>query len=155
MASPTHTSRTSAPRRRWPLVLGGIGSFVVVVLVVGAVIFKPWLLFVNTEIHDEIPQAVTLAPSESAPRAAPVVVATGNFISHEHLNQLVKRQRGAPCPFPREGTTRLPASCSAVSSHSSRHQLGQLTDEGVGSAGEVDQGGFPQHEVREPTRAQP
>ncbi len=49
--------------------LGGLGVVLVAVLAVGAVVFQPWLIFVDTEIDDAIPVAV--APTTSAPGQAP------------------------------------------------------------------------------------
>lgn len=73
-------------RRRWPWVLGGLGVVLVAVLAVGAVVFQPWLIFVDTEIDDAIPVAVTPTTSApgQAPPAGPVVVSRGSLISHEH-----------------------------------------------------------------------
>ncbi|AZG48751.1 hypothetical protein D7316_05372 [Gordonia insulae] len=59
-----------------------MAALAVVVVAVGALIFQPWLLFVDTEVDDEIPVAVTTSPS-AAP-AGPVVIAAGTFIGHEH-----------------------------------------------------------------------
>ncbi|MEP9417305.1 DM13 domain-containing protein [Gordonia sp. VNQ95] len=64
--------------------LGGVGIVVIVGMVIGAVIFKPWLIFVNTEVADEIPVAVSAAPGGDAPTGSPVVLSGGEFISHEH-----------------------------------------------------------------------
>ncbi|MBD0859733.1 DM13 domain-containing protein [Gordonia sp. zg691] len=66
--------------------LGGLGVVVVVGVAVGAVIFQPWLIFVDTEIDDAIPVAVTPTTSEPGrpPAAGPVVLAAGDLISHEH-----------------------------------------------------------------------
>ncbi|MEO9327308.1 DM13 domain-containing protein [Gordonia aurantiaca] len=65
--------------------LGGVGVVVVVGLVIGAVAFQPWLIFVDTEIDDEIPVAVTPTTSaEGRAPAGPVVLAEGGLISHEH-----------------------------------------------------------------------
>lgn len=73
-------------RRRWPWVLGGVGLLVVVAVAVAAVIFQPWLIFVDTEVDDEIPVAVTPSTSQvgQPPPAAPVVLSEGRLISHEH-----------------------------------------------------------------------
>nr|WP_302476600.1 DM13 domain-containing protein [Gordonia rubripertincta] len=78
---------TSAPRRRRrrPWVLGGVGLLVVVAVAVAAVIFQPWLIFVDTEVDDEIPVAVTPSTSwDGQPPAAPAVLSEGRLISHEH-----------------------------------------------------------------------
>ncbi|WP_238420176.1 DM13 domain-containing protein [Gordonia sp. 'Campus'] len=67
--------------------LGGVGLAVVVALAVGAVIFRPWLLFVDTEVDDAIPVAVTpttSSPGQAPPPAGPVVTSRGTLISHEH-----------------------------------------------------------------------
>lgn len=60
-------------------------AVVVIALSVGAYLFQPWLIFVDTVVDDEIPVAVT-APSPGAPvpPGQPVLLSTGKFISHEH-----------------------------------------------------------------------
>ncbi|GAA1480886.1 DM13 domain-containing protein [Gordonia sinesedis] len=57
----------------------------VLALVVGAILFQPWLLFVDTEVDDEIPVAATTSTS-GAPEAsaAPRLLSSGRFIGHEH-----------------------------------------------------------------------
>ncbi|QTI71811.1 DM13 domain-containing protein [Gordonia polyisoprenivorans] len=64
--------------------LAGLGVVVIVAAVVGGVIFKPWLVFVDTEIADEIPVAASGAPASGTSSATPVVLSSGTFISHEH-----------------------------------------------------------------------
>lgn len=60
----------------------------IVAVVVGLVVFKPWLLFVDVRVDEAIPTAVAPLPTatstDSAEPAVPVEVATGSFISHEH-----------------------------------------------------------------------
>ncbi|GAA1680911.1 DM13 domain-containing protein [Microbacterium lacus] len=92
-------SRTTlSTRARW---LWGIGAALAVSAVVGgALVFQPWLLFIDVRVDDEIPAAVATAtpeptpaasasvePAEQitpAPPAGPVDLLTGSFISHEH-----------------------------------------------------------------------
>ncbi|MGW0036525.1 DM13 domain-containing protein [Gordonia sp. NPDC003376] len=64
--------------------VGGVGVVLVVGIVVGGLVFQPWLLFVDTEIDDEIPSAIASAPSGTEPVAVPVLLSQGDFISHEH-----------------------------------------------------------------------
>ncbi|MFE0750021.1 DM13 domain-containing protein [Gordonia sp. NPDC058843] len=66
--------------------LGGLGAVVLVALAIGAVVFQPWLIFVDTEVDDAIPVAVTPTSSVpgQAPPAGPVVISRGTLISHEH-----------------------------------------------------------------------
>ncbi|VFA81250.1 Electron transfer DM13 [Gordonia paraffinivorans] len=71
--------------------LGGAGVVVAVALAAAAVLFQPWLVFVDTEIDDEIPVAATpTTPGDhtpdggQAPPAGPVVLAQGRLIGHEH-----------------------------------------------------------------------
>ncbi len=73
-------------RRRWPWVVGGLGVVLAAALAVGAVVFQPWLIFVDTEVDDAIPVAVTPATSAPGqpPPAGPVVISRGSLISHEH-----------------------------------------------------------------------
>lgn len=91
--------RKLSTRARW---LWGIGAALAVsAAVVAALVFQPWLLFIDVRVDDEIPAAATAAPTpaptapavepaedataEPAPApAAPVDLLTGSFISHEH-----------------------------------------------------------------------
>ena len=71
-------------------------SVVTLLLVLGVAtwVFKPWLLFVDVEVDDEIPMAVASAapaapaapdaPKASAAPSGPIVVGSGEFVSHEH-----------------------------------------------------------------------
>lgn len=91
---------TGGRRRVWPIVVAGLA---VVLLAIGLAVFKPWLLFVDVRVDEQIPtvaaSAGTAEPSPSAspgapspPAAAParpapagpVQVAVGSLISHEH-----------------------------------------------------------------------
>jgi len=92
-------SRTTlSTRARW---LWGIGAALAVSAVVGgALVFQPWLLFIDVRVDDEIPAAVATATPEPTPAASasvepaeqitpapptgPVDLLTGSFISHEH-----------------------------------------------------------------------
>ncbi|MDO5068379.1 MAG: DM13 domain-containing protein [Propionibacteriaceae bacterium] len=88
-------------RRTW--IISAVIALVVVT--VGALVFKPWLLFVNVEVDDAIPQvAQTSAPAspQSSPStdgaqpaeepsasstpepSGPVLISSGEFVSHEH-----------------------------------------------------------------------
>jgi hypothetical protein len=75
------------------------GSAVVALAVVAALVFQPWLLFIDVRVDDEIPSAVPAAsdapataspeappaaPTASPSPAGPVDLATGTFVSHEH-----------------------------------------------------------------------
>ena len=77
-----------------------VTSLAVIVLAaagVGLAVFKPWLLFIDETVDDEIP-AFSVATASMAPSAdasatvaagaaeplGPVQVASGSFISHEH-----------------------------------------------------------------------
>lgn len=83
---------TSMPRR--PLLRR---PFVWILLAVGAVLvvvalslFQPWKLFVNREVDEALPVGTApLVPGPSAAPTAPaepVVLATGQLISHEHAS---------------------------------------------------------------------
>ena len=77
-----------------------VTSLAVIVLAaagVGLAVFKPWLLFIDETVDDEIPAfsvaTASLAPSADASATVaagaaepqgPVQVASGSFISHEH-----------------------------------------------------------------------
>lgn len=85
-------------RARW---IWGIGAALAVfALVVGALVFQPWLLFIDVRVNDAIPSTVattapsaepsaapTVEPAEEItppPAAAPVDLLAGSFVSHEH-----------------------------------------------------------------------
>jgi hypothetical protein len=92
--------KTGGRRRVWPIVVAGVA---VVLLAIGFSVFKPWLLFVDVRVDEQIPTVAaspeTAQPSPSAslntpspPAAAPtrqtpagpVQIAVGSLISHEH-----------------------------------------------------------------------
>jgi hypothetical protein len=90
--------RTLSSRARW---LWGIGAALVVsAAVVGALVFQPWLLFIDVRVDDDIPDATvatspaptaSMAPADAEtpapapePPAGPVDLLTGTFVSHEH-----------------------------------------------------------------------
>lgn len=79
------STSSSRPRRTLLLILGVLGA---VVLTAGAVVFKPWLLFINTEVNEVLPQdkAATAPVSTTGSTAdtGPVLVSKGEFVSHEH-----------------------------------------------------------------------
>lgn len=74
------------------IIIGALVASVVVVVGIGLAVFKPWLLFVNTEVNDTIPsvsaQANSSSPGDSKENGSapsgPTIVAEGEFISHEH-----------------------------------------------------------------------
>ncbi|MFC9353458.1 DM13 domain-containing protein [Arthrobacter sp. NPDC057013] len=75
-------------KRRW-LITAAVGG---VVLVLGLVLFKPWLLFVDVRVDEQLPTAVasasrapaTATGKPSAAPAGPVQLTEGTLISHEH-----------------------------------------------------------------------
>ena len=91
---------TEAGRRKRLLIIAA-GVVAVVGLVIGLVLFKPWLLFVDVRVDEQLPFVATTTeqaePSPSAPStvpvtpaatsaapAVPVQLAAGTLISHEH-----------------------------------------------------------------------
>jgi hypothetical protein len=86
-------------RRLWPVVVAGAAALF---LAIGLTVFKPWLLFVDVRVDEQIPTVAESAenanssPSASSgassPPAAPtrqipagpVQVAVGSLLSHEH-----------------------------------------------------------------------
>lgn len=90
-------------RRRRIVTIGA--ALAVVGLVIGLVLFKPWLLFVDVRVDEQLPTVATagptgatptgVSPSAASPTATaetspaqvpqgPVALATGALISHEH-----------------------------------------------------------------------
>jgi hypothetical protein len=79
-------------KRRW-LIAAAVGA---VVLALGLALFKPWLLFVDVRVDEQLPTVVAsagLSPSVTAKPpsgmpttvpSAPVQLAEGSLISHEH-----------------------------------------------------------------------
>lgn len=78
------------------LLVGAFLAAIIVAVGIALAVFKPWLLLVNTQINEEIPQAATSAsatantdpnathsPASETP-SGPVVVSQGEFVSHEH-----------------------------------------------------------------------
>lgn len=72
--------------------IGGIAVVAVVALAIAAFVFKPWLLFVDVAVDDALP-TIAPVPSSSPTEpdttpdpepAAPVQLAVGDLISHEH-----------------------------------------------------------------------
>lgn len=98
-------SKDATPRRRgsrhvWWWVIGGV---LAVGAVVAALVFQPWLLFIDVRVDDEIPVASAAPASTSPPAqdgassppsardtplpatpAGPVELSRGSLISHEH-----------------------------------------------------------------------
>jgi hypothetical protein len=66
-------------RRRIAWIAVAVG---VVVVVIGALVFEPWKLFIDQHV-DEAPPAAAAAPA-GAPQPDQVVLARGQLISHEH-----------------------------------------------------------------------
>ena len=76
---------------RRSLLIGIIAGVALVGLAVGALIFKPWLLFIHVSVDEALPvvqpsPATSGEPSATAtPEAAgPVQLSVGQLISHEH-----------------------------------------------------------------------
>ncbi|MGV8881846.1 MAG: DM13 domain-containing protein [Rhodoglobus sp.] len=76
-------------RKRW---IVGVGT-VVVVLGLGsaALVFKPWLLFIDVEVNEALPiiqsPVASPEPTESSapePPAGPLQLSAGELLSHEH-----------------------------------------------------------------------
>jgi hypothetical protein len=80
--------KLSRRSRVWIVVIAAVGA---VVLAIGLVVFKPWLLFVDVRVDEAIPTVAPSAPSAQPeaseppePPTGPVELASGSFISHEH-----------------------------------------------------------------------
>jgi hypothetical protein len=77
MTDPKLYRRLLRRRLTWVVLAAGM-----VVVVVGALVFEPWKLFVDQRV-EEAPPAAAAAPVGGAP-ADQVVLARGQLISHEH-----------------------------------------------------------------------
>jgi len=77
MTDPKLYRRLLRRRLTWIVLAAGM-----VVVVVGALVFEPWKLFVDQRV-EEAPPAAAAAPVGGAP-ADQVVLARGQLISHEH-----------------------------------------------------------------------
>jgi len=103
-------SRKQSPNRRrtWMIAAAAVAA---VGLVIGLVLFKPWLLFVDVRVDEQLPivasspaQAQPIPPTPLAPTpapmpAGPVQLAVGTLISHEHATtgtvRIVQQPDGA------------------------------------------------------------
>jgi hypothetical protein len=109
------TVKSGRRRRIRTIVAAGIA---VVGLVIGLVLFKPWLLFVDVRVDEQLPTVATATaqaqptpvdspPASAVPSAAvpsapapagPVQLAAGSLISHEHTTsgtvRIIKQQDG-------------------------------------------------------------
>jgi hypothetical protein len=97
----TDAPARASSRRKWWWISGGVAA---VLALAAALLFQPWLLFVDVRVDDEIPAAATSSstaspgssdaatdasdaaatPPPAAPPAGPVDLASGSFVSHEH-----------------------------------------------------------------------
>lgn len=74
--------------KRW--IAGGVAVFVVAAIVVGALVFRPWLLFVDVAVDEALPAVPSAPPSPVATTSAtpspvgPIELSSGQLISHEH-----------------------------------------------------------------------
>ncbi|MFF8606017.1 DM13 domain-containing protein [Streptomyces sp. NPDC015346] len=89
--------------------VAGVSVVVLAVIAFGLVWFKPWTLWSDETVHEELPSAVATptthptAPegtaTASAPPAGPRALATGTLISHEHTTsgsvKLVRLEDGS------------------------------------------------------------
>lgn len=103
------TVKTGRRRRIRTIVAAGVA---VVGLVIGLVLFKPWLLFVDVRVDEQLPVVAAPtaqaqpSPGASSPATAaapapagPVQLAGGSLISHEHATtgavRIIKQPDGA------------------------------------------------------------
>jgi hypothetical protein len=94
------TVKANGRKRIWVIVAAAVG---VVVIAVGLALFKPWLLFVDVRVDEQIPTVAasptpappspaatsgtpvpSAAPKSPPAAAGPVQIASGSLISHEH-----------------------------------------------------------------------
>jgi len=70
---------------RRPITWIALGVVVVAAGAIGLALFQPWKLVVDDTVDEAAPAVADVAPSSSAsPTAASRVLATGEFITHEH-----------------------------------------------------------------------
>lgn len=95
-------------RRTWMIAAAAVAA---VGLVIGLVLFKPWLLFVDVRVDEQLPivasspaqaqpiPSTPLAPTPAPMPAGPVQLAVGTLISHEHATmgtvRIVQQPDGA------------------------------------------------------------
>jgi Electron transfer DM13 len=82
------TAKSGGRKRVWVIAVAAVAA---VVLAIGLAVFKPWLLFVDVRVDEDIPsvaasaeQAEPSGASTAEVPAGPVQLAKGSFISHEH-----------------------------------------------------------------------
>lgn len=111
MSGKSMTGKQTPNRRRtWIIAAAAVAA---VGLVIGLVLFKPWLLFVDVRVDEQLPivasgpaQAQPTPPTPLAPTptpapmpAGPVQLAMGTLISHEHTTtgtvRIVQQPDGA------------------------------------------------------------
>ncbi|CAN5115272.1 DM13 domain-containing protein [soil metagenome] len=77
--------------KRTLLIGGGVAA--AAALVVGLVVFQPWLLFTDVRVDEEVPTVQSSPsadapdqglPATSTPEPAPIALASGTFVSQEH-----------------------------------------------------------------------
>ncbi|MDO5028994.1 MAG: DM13 domain-containing protein [Corynebacterium sp.] len=78
-------------KRRGILIGAGVAAVAVVAVAVAGAVFKPWLLFVDREVNEDIPQVVAMRAMEKTAEGKEgkegnevTLVKQGEFISHEH-----------------------------------------------------------------------
>lgn len=107
---PTSGMQSPSRRRIWIIAAAAVAA---AGLVLGLVLFKPWLLFVDVKVDEQLPivasgpaQAQPATPTPFAPTqtpapvpAGPVQLAVGTLISHEHATtgtvRIVQQPDGA------------------------------------------------------------
>ncbi|ROO86683.1 electron transfer DM13 [Actinocorallia herbida] len=71
-------------RRTRRAVLPAVAIAGTALLVAALLVFEPWKLWVNETVQEPLPTAVPTSTAGPGPAAAPVAVAQGTFVSHEH-----------------------------------------------------------------------
>lgn len=96
--SETVKEQARQSRLRRPAFLVPAALAVVAAVMVGLALFQPWRLFVDQQVNEALPSETTVGsqeqapagaapgstPAPSVPPAAPAVLASGSFISHEY-----------------------------------------------------------------------
>jgi hypothetical protein len=81
---PTVRLRTRPPLRRRRSTWVAVAVVVGVVVAVALPIFQPWKLFVDQTVDESVPSVPAAQADAGEPESGPVLLASGELITHEH-----------------------------------------------------------------------